>query len=146
MTHLPHVIRILRQFACLGTDVEKNARDPYGDGDQRRLKGFSESIAVTCVIAALRLNATEPCYFCLSTRVDGSRTHAFDTNAQFHREIWAGGEISSLLLNRRISPDSFAMHCITADSAACAAQASSCNNDMYILFQASFQPFSSIIS
>ncbi len=53
----------MRQFARLGTDVEKNARDPYGDGDQRRLKGFSESIAVTCVIVALRLNAIEPFFF-----------------------------------------------------------------------------------
>jgi len=49
----------LCQFARLGTDVEKNARDPYGDGDQRRFKGFSESIAVICVIAALHLSAIE---------------------------------------------------------------------------------------
>ena len=44
--------------------------------------------------------------------------------AQYHRQIWAGGEIASLLLNNKIPPDSFAMHCLKGDAAACSAQAS----------------------
>ena len=40
------------QFKRYGTDVDKNARDPYGDGDQRCLKGF-EGTMVSCLSSAL---------------------------------------------------------------------------------------------
>ena len=40
------------QFKRYGTDVDKNARDPYGDGDQRCLKGF-EGIMVSILSSAL---------------------------------------------------------------------------------------------
>ena len=45
----------LFQFKRFGTDVDKNARDPHGDGDQRRLKG-AESIRVTRVSNALHVH------------------------------------------------------------------------------------------
>jgi len=44
----------LFQFKRFGTDVDKNARDPHGDGDQRLLKG-AEGIMVMRVSSALHV-------------------------------------------------------------------------------------------
>jgi hypothetical protein len=49
---LHYLKRFFFQFKRYGTDVEKNARDPYGDGDQRCLKGF-EGTMVSCLSSAL---------------------------------------------------------------------------------------------
>ena len=57
-THTPSCcVILLFQFKRFGTDVDKNARDPYGDGDQRRLKGF-EGIMVSCLSSALHARHT----------------------------------------------------------------------------------------
>jgi hypothetical protein len=49
---LHYLKRFFFQFKRYGTDVEKNARDPYGDGDQRYLQGF-EGTMVSCLSSAL---------------------------------------------------------------------------------------------
>ena len=111
----------LFQFKRFGTDVDKNARDPHGDGDQRRLKG-AEGIMVTHCMFITRI-IHGGCGWVVIVYWCSLWGFTRDMRAQYHRTIWAGGEISSLLLNCKIPPDSFAMRCLQADAAACAAQA-----------------------